>query len=216
MDLGDQYLLRGETTAAMTLFLELEQAQPELAYPRLKQMAIRGCVLEQGMGEAWWRRTLALASRQKPAGVEVISELDTIVGVLKAGECGGVDSARLLDLTEALASRKPFRTQRGALLELASHLSLHRGEFPRALVNLQGAVAASPTSNRRMQLVELLLALGRPGAAQEELGKLERRLAARPLERIGYAKRLEHARRRMEESRSGPVRVPVEPGSGGS
>jgi predicted Zn-dependent protease len=166
-------------------------------------MAIYGCVLNAGMAQDWWRATLASAPESKPAGSEVLGELDRVISTIQAGECTGVDSARLRDWIESLARNRAFRRQKGALLELAAHLSLHRNEPLRALEDLRGAVRASPTPNRQLQLVELQLALGLLEDAETGLDRLEGELRRNPIGQLGHGARVAELRRRLDGLKGG-------------
>jgi hypothetical protein len=202
-DFGGQLLAAGRTTEALRMYQDMERLHPALAYPRLRQMAIHGCVLNAGMAEDWWRAMLESAAESKPAGSEVLGELDRVISTIQAGECTGVDSARLRDWIELLARNPAFRRQRGALLELAAHLSLHRNEPLRALEELSGAVRASPTPNRQLQLVELQLALGLLEDAETSLERLEGELRRSPIGQLGHGARVAELRRRLDGLKGG-------------
>ena len=196
-DLGRQYLAAGRTEAALSVYAEMEREFPGVPSPRLKQMAIMGCVRNVPMPAAWWQQTQELAPRAEGGGSAVLAELDTVLWTLQTGECTGVDTAELRDWIEALARNGAYGKEKGALLELAAGLCLHRGEWERALVNLAGAVQASPTANRQVQLAELQLAMGRIAEARVTLERLDTGIRRRPFERFGYADRIEALRRAL-------------------
>lgn len=200
-DLGNLYLAQGRTADAVQAFRDLEALHPANPYGRLKQMAIAGCVQNTAMGEEWWRQTMALAPAARGGGSEVLGELDRVIWVLRAGECSGVDTARLSAWIEVLARSDAYRRERGGMFELAASLRLHRGEWEAAIADLTAAARASPTSNRRLQLVELLVAAGRFDQARTVLGQLQATLQRRPFERLGYAERIEVLRRQLASGR---------------
>jgi thioredoxin-like negative regulator of GroEL len=123
-----------------------------------------------------------------------------VIWVLGEAECSGVDTGQLLDWVEALAGNGAFDRQRGGLLELAASLSLYRNEWQRALVNLTQAARASPTANRQMQLIELLVAMGDVEQAESALTRLDDSLQRRPLQRLAYAGRIEELRRQLGDA----------------
>jgi tetratricopeptide (TPR) repeat protein len=199
-DLGSQYLAAGSPVDALALFREMERDFPGHALPRLRQMAIAGCVLNTAMTAEWWRQTIEAARQATAGGSEVLAELDRVIWVLGEAECSGVDTGQLLDWVEALAGNGAFDRQRGGLLELAASLSLYRNEWQRALVNLTQAARASPTANRQMQLIELLVAMGDVEQAESALTRLDDSLQRRPLQRLAYAGRIEELRRQLGDA----------------
>lgn len=195
--LGSRYIAAGRADQAVELYRQMEREFPRAIYPRLKQMAVRGCVQDAAMDDAWWRETLDLVPRAELGSFEVIGELDTVISTLIQGECLGIDVPELIALMESLAENPDFLRQRGALFELAANLSLHAGERERALGDLTRAAKASPNLGRRLRLIELQLATGKLGAARSGLDRLETLLKRHPLAAFSYRDRVRALRENL-------------------
>jgi tetratricopeptide (TPR) repeat protein len=201
MALGNRLLAAGQTGDALALLRDMEQRFPRAAYPRFKQAAILACVLEQPLDRHWWQDTVAALPHSVPFRYEMLSEIDRVIAAQGHGECAALDYGMLRTYITALAGAPHFSRQKGAFHELAAILAAQNGDVERSLRQMGRAVRASPTISRRLEWIDLLLAVNENERAERALEALERDLARRPLVRAGHDKRLRALREMAERQR---------------
>lgn len=203
-NLGNRYLGVGDTDRALDLYERAEVRFPNAIYPPLKRMAIEACVRNEAAAESQWEALRDKAPRAEPGGFDILAELDTLIATIFDGECQSVDRPRLLELMETLATNPAFRREKGGLHQLAANLSLYDFEIQRAYRNLSAAVRASPTMDRRLQLLDLLLAMRKIAQAEDMLAELKRYLRRHPLSVFAYGARIESMEARLRDLTEGP------------
>ncbi|OGT79638.1 MAG: hypothetical protein A3H91_02875 [Gammaproteobacteria bacterium RIFCSPLOWO2_02_FULL_61_13] len=196
--LGSRYIGAGNLDAARGLYQDMAVRYPTAILPALRLAAISGCIRNEPVAAEEWERLESLADSGGVTGFEFLAELNTQVSVISAGECGHQYAERLTGIVERMTTNPNLPRERGALHELAGALRLTMGDIPATLRHYRLAKETVPTLHRHWLYIELLLKLGRPRAAGDEMAAFRATLKQQPVAWLAYRDKLAVARKLLD------------------
>jgi tetratricopeptide (TPR) repeat protein len=188
--LGNIYLSQGKFAEAQQFYQGLMASHPEDIYPRIKLMAMEGCIFGKSPSPDVWQdlHNRAASASISPFGVS--QELITLSLAVSENDCQEIDVNQLIRLIVFLALNPAYGGERAILHELAARMGIVAGDASVAYHNINTAVSLAPKIPRLILKYQILIALNEFEEAEQTLNDIRGRLDENMRLKLAFADRV--------------------------
>ncbi len=192
--LGNLYLSEGKFAEAQQFYQGLMGTNPDDIYPRIKLLAMEGCIYGNSISPDFWQDLYTFAGNSPMSPYGVSQELTTLSAAVSIDDCQTIEINQLITLIVILAHNPEYGRQRAVLHELAARLGIAIRDASVAYHNINAALR-SPKIPRLILKFQIVVAMQEYEEAEQTLNEIKTLLDDNLRLKLAYTDRVSRLER---------------------